>query len=518
MVDSSAGVWLFRLPPFSNLLINLYMSSIALARKWRPQTFSSMVGQTHVTQALTNALSRNRLHHAYLFTGTRGVGKTSVARLFAKALSCEQGPTAEPCLKCDACVAITEGRYIDLLEIDAASKTRVEDTRELLENVNYTPTQGRFKIYLIDEVHMLSTHSFNALLKTLEEPPSHVKFLLATTEPQKLPLTVRSRCLHFQLTALDEDEISSHLKTILNAEQIQFEDAALALIAEAAQGSIRDALSLLDQMIVLSEDKLTEASISSALGYSQTNHSTEILEALTEPTARKLLSISQAIQKSGGQYEYVLEALLKALHQASSSLALGKPSELPCFSPEDLQLFYEITLKGREALELAPTKAMGFEMTLLRLYAFKPATTAQFQAAPAPPPPVKQASPAPAPQKATPTATGWDEMLPKLKLTGLALNAAQHASFKLESDTKATLTTLEKHISLFTKNTVTKIEKALSDYLGKVIKLSVTHQDEQPETPALQKQREKEAKLASDEQTLAEDDAFQALKNTFSLD
>ena len=291
------------------------MSYIALARKWRPRTFSQLIGQDHVNKALINSLDKKRLHHAYLFTGTRGVGKTSVARLLAKALNCEQGISSQPCLQCDTCLSIEQGRCIDLLEIDGASKTRVEDTRELLENVQYAPTSARFKIYLIDEVHMLSQHSFNALLKTLEEPPEHVKFLLATTDPQKLPVTVLSRCLQFHLNHLPIAVICQQLEHILQSESLEYEANALELIAHAAQGSMRDALSLLDQVIALGDKKLHARDIKNSLGYTQHDYALPLLDALANNEPHTLISISQRIAKESEHFHYVIDEMLRYLHQ-----------------------------------------------------------------------------------------------------------------------------------------------------------------------------------------------------------
>ena len=299
VIDSGAGVWLLKPPP---LYYNHLMNYQVLARKWRPQTFEQMVGQQHVIQALINSLNKQRLHHAYLFTGTRGVGKTSIARLLAKALNCEQGISATPCLECETCQAIEKGHFIDLIEIDGASRTKVEDTREILDNVQYTPTQGRFKIYIIDEVHMLSNHSFNALLKTLEEPPEHIKFLLATTDPQKLPVTVLSRCLQFSLKSMNPEQISTHLAHILKEEGIAFEDEALTIIAQAADGSIRDSLSLLDQAIAYGNDKIESHSVRQMLGFTQKDYAVPLLQALASQDANAILDINQSLVEEGATF------------------------------------------------------------------------------------------------------------------------------------------------------------------------------------------------------------------------
>ncbi|MDF1678886.1 MAG: DNA polymerase III subunit gamma/tau [Legionellaceae bacterium] len=519
------------------------MTNIALARKYRPKSFAELIGQSHVTQALTNSLKRNRLHHAYLFTGTRGVGKTSVARLFAKALNCAEGITETPCLKCDACLAIEEARYIDLIEIDAASKTRVEDTRELLENVTYTPTQGRFKVYLIDEVHMLSTHSFNALLKTLEEPPAHVVFLLATTEIHKLPMTVLSRCLQFHLNALTPELIQNQLESILTQENIGFETEALALIANAANGSVRDSLSLLDQMIALSESTIQTETIKKALGHTQQDYAFGILEALANNQPEELIAHSTSIAKEGGQYSYVLGELLSDLHQLSLLYILPQETPLKAFTqtftPEDTQLLYEIALKGQETLSLAPTRAIGFEMTLLRMHTFRPAANVatpplNYQATQPTsraPEPTKAADipsapkTAPAAPKKTMSAetpeihtkqTPWEALIPKLKLTGLALNAARQADLVLHENGAATLHFDKNHRSLFTPTVIQKIEEKLSAHYGKSIKVSLQGDNQTPNSPAEKKRMQDKHTQEKHQATLDADPAFQSLKATFA--
>ncbi len=364
------------------------MSYIALARKWRPRTFSELLGQDHLVRALTQSLTQDRVHHAYLFTGTRGVGKTSVGRILAKALNCLEGASAEPCLVCENCQAIEQGRFIDLIEIDAASKTRVEDTRELLDNVQYAPTIGRYKIYLIDEVHMLSQHSFNALLKTLEEPPAHVKFLLATTDVQKLPITILSRCLQFHLKHVPETIISGHLQTILHSEKVVFEPQALAMIAKAARGSMRDALSLLDQCLSGQTGELNATNVSHLLGQTTEDFAVQLLQALCAHDPQQLVTISRNIAQAGGQFRYVLDELLAYLHRVAIVQALPSTPdyiesqpEIALFAQqltaEDTQLFYQIGLKGLNDLPYAPTPSIGFEMILLRMYTFKPAPAAE---------------------------------------------------------------------------------------------------------------------------------------------
>ena len=357
------------------------MSYQVLARKWRPKTFADVVGQEHIITALANGLKDNRLHHAYLFSGTRGVGKTSIARLFAKGLNCVHGVTATPCGECENCKAIEQGNFIDLIEIDAASRTKVEDTRELLDNVQYKPVVGRFKVYLIDEVHMLSRHSFNALLKTLEEPPEYVKFLLATTDPQKLPVTILSRCLQFHLKALDETQISQHLAHILTQENIPFEEPALVKLAKAAQGSIRDSLSLTDQAIAMGNRQVTNSIVSNMLGLLDDNYSIDILYALHQGNGELLMRTLQRVADAAGDWDKLLGECAEKLHQIALMQLLPQKSSddnehfsflAKHISPEDVQFFYQVIVSGRKDLSNAPNRRIGAEMTLLRALAFHP--------------------------------------------------------------------------------------------------------------------------------------------------
>jgi DNA polymerase-3 subunit gamma/tau len=364
------------------------MSYQVLARKWRPRFFAEMVGQEHVLRALINALNDQRLHHAYLFTGTRGVGKTTIARILAKCLNCEQGVSATPCGECSSCREIAEGRFVDLIEVDAASRTKVEDTRELLDNVQYAPTRGRYKVYLIDEVHMLSTHSFNALLKTLEEPPEHVKFLLATTDPQKLPITVLSRCLQFSLKNMTPDKIVSHLETVLKAEDVSYEDTALWQLGRAAQGSMRDALSLTDQAIAYGQGEVFEHQVNAMLGTIDRGRVFKLAEILATGQVAELLSLVAVMAEHGPDYDEVVQALMQLWHKVA--VAQVAPASVDntegdkvaimqlaaAMRPEDIQLFYQTALVGRKDLPLAADPRQGFEMILLRMLAFKPVNSA----------------------------------------------------------------------------------------------------------------------------------------------
>ncbi|HHF3255499.1 TPA: DNA polymerase III subunit gamma/tau [Vibrio alginolyticus] len=362
------------------------MSYLALARKWRPNQFDQVVGQKHVLTALENALAQNRLHHAYLFSGTRGVGKTSIGRLFAKGLNCETGITATPCGKCDTCREIDEGRFVDLLEIDAASRTKVEDTRELLDNVQYKPARGRFKVYLIDEVHMLSRHSFNALLKTLEEPPEYVKFLLATTDPQKLPVTILSRCLQFHLKPISVDDIHQQLDYILGQEQVSAEPKALGMISHAADGSMRDALSLTDQAIALGNGAVQTDIVSHMLGTIDTDQAIHLLESISSKQPQPAMDKIQQLAANGVEWDGLLQQVATQLHRIAmyqalpASLDRAQPDaekiELlsKALSPQDVQLYYQIALKGREDLTLSPNGRVGLEMIVLRMMAFRPSS------------------------------------------------------------------------------------------------------------------------------------------------
>jgi DNA polymerase-3 subunit gamma/tau len=375
-------------PEFSSDIQELidHMSYQVLARKWRPKSFDQLVGQEHVVQALVNGLDQDRVHHAFLFTGTRGVGKTTLARIFAKCLNCEQGMSSTPCGECASCVDIDEGRFVDMLEIDAASRTKVDDTRELLDSVQYTPTRGRYKVYIIDEVHMLSTSSFNALLKTLEEPPPHVKFVLATTDPEKIPVTILSRCLQFNLRRMTPDQVLENLQNIVESEGIEADTEALSRLARAADGSMRDGLSLLDQAIAFGAGKLTLEEVKQMLGLVDHGHIASIVLALAKGDAGKILDIVEELVARSRDLDAVLISLAETLHRVCLLHCVPDYSDAERsdwesigeiaghIGLEDAQLFYQIALKGREELGIAPDPRTGLEMTLLRMLAFRPAT------------------------------------------------------------------------------------------------------------------------------------------------
>ncbi|MGC5700605.1 DNA polymerase III subunit gamma/tau [Pseudomonas sp. NFXW11] len=380
------------------------MSYQVLARKWRPRSFREMVGQTHVLKALINALDSQRLHHAYLFTGTRGVGKTTIARIIAKCLNCETGITSTPCGTCSVCREIDEGRFVDLIEIDAASRTKVEDTRELLDNVQYAPSRGRFKVYLIDEVHMLSSHSFNALLKTLEEPPPYVKFILATTDPQKLPATILSRCLQFSLKNMTPERVVEHLSHVLGVENVPFEDDALWLLGRAADGSMRDAMSLTDQAIAFGEGKVLAADVRAMLGTLDHGQVYDVLHALINGDAKALLEAVRHLAEQGPDWNGVLSEILNVLHRVAIAQALPDGVDnghgdrervlalAQALPAEDVQFYYQMGLIGRRDLPLAPDPRGGFEMVLLRMLAFRPADTADAPRQPLKPVGISQAT------------------------------------------------------------------------------------------------------------------------------
>jgi DNA polymerase-3 subunit gamma/tau len=524
------------------------MSYQVLARKWRPASFTEMVGQDHVLRALINALDEQRLHHAYLFTGTRGVGKTTVARIFAKSLNCETGITSQPCGVCGACKDIAEGRFIDLIEVDAASRTKVEDTRELLDNVQYAPTHGRFKVYLIDEVHMLSSHSFNALLKTLEEPPPHVKFLLATTDPQKLPMTVLSRCLQFNLKRMPVPLIESHLHYILQQEQIDFDAKALRLLAHGADGSMRDALSLLDQAIAYGGGKLICDEVQAMLGTVSRDRIMAILRALMAGDAQAVMAEVAALAEMTPDYQHALADLLVLLHQLALAQHAPDAVDENCvdrdelqalaqrISGEDVQLFYQVGLIGRQDLPVAPDAKTGFEMALLRMLTFRPnppahslniqKANAQTAAAPAAQP-VSQASQA-AVEAVAPAEThnlaaakqaaddDWPGLLHAMNIKGMVKQLAVNCVLEKRAPGTVSLRLSADHSQLLSLALQGKLQDALSAYLGEEIKLDIAVGQLQVESPAQTRQRNKQQQQRAAEQDIEQDPMVQALKENFA--
>jgi len=538
------------------------MSYQVLARKWRPGNFTEMVGQEHILRALINALDEDRLHHAYLFTGTRGVGKTTIARIFAKSLNCETGITSTPCGECGACKDIADGRFIDLIEVDAASRTKVEDTRELLDNVQYAPTHGRFKVYLIDEVHMLSGHSFNALLKTLEEPPPHVKFLLATTDPQKLPVTILSRCLQFNLKRMPISLIDGHLKHILQQESVAFDDASIRLLAHGADGSMRDALSLLDQAIAFGAGKLEQAEVQAMLGTVSRDRVMHILKALVANDAALLMKHIEELADLSPDYASVLAELLAMLHQMA--LAQKVPEAVDenlvdretlqqlatQVSSEDIQLFYQVGLIGRRDLSLAPDPRGGLEMALLRMLAFKPTlegrasqgASAAIPGMSTPPPaaaqtavsvqqstqvnapvPAQQAVASAAPVAVSPSAVvqfdgNWAGLVEALNLRGMVKQLAVNCTLREKSSTEVKLTLNKENEQLLNPVMLKKLEEALCTRLQQKLKLTIELGEQQVESPARTTARNQSERQQTAEETIQQDPMVQALKENFNAE
>jgi DNA polymerase-3 subunit gamma/tau len=505
------------------------MSYQVLARKWRPKRFSELAGQEHVVRALTNAIERGRLHHAYLLTGTRGVGKTTIARILAKSLNCVNGVTASPCGVCPACVDIDAGRFVDLLELDAASNTGIDNMREILDNARYAPTVGRYKVYLIDEVHMLSKQAFNSMLKTLEEPPEHVKFVLATTDPQKIPVTVLSRCLQFNLKSLPQPTIAARLGEILRAEEVAFDEAALALITHAARGSMRDALSLLDQAIAYGAGEVRTDVVRTMLGSVETEYIYRIADALIAADGPALLAEARTLTERSLSLPSALDELAALFHRIAIAQTVPETVDaLPdaarvaayakAFSAESVQLAYQICVQGRADLALAPDEPTGFAMTLLRLLAFEPATShetsgagrsgsvapvktakagalpeatslpaappASLQSAsnPEPPPPdllassarVPEVTPAPAAPVSSAAAIAipdWPAFIAGMKLSGIALQLAAQTELKAIAGNELVLAVPEASRHLTDKAYADKLKAALDEALGRRVRL-----------------------------------------------
>ncbi len=507
------------------------MSYQVLARKYRPQSFDQLIGQESTCRILKNALNTQRIHHAYLFTGTRGVGKTTLARLLAKCLNCQTKITPEPCNQCATCLAINTNRFTDLIEVDAASRTKVEDTRDLLADVHYAPSQGRYKIYLIDEVHMLSSHSFNALLKTLEEPPPHVIFLLATTDPQRLPATILSRCLQFHLKIISATQISDHLANVLKNENIPYESAALSPLAQAARGSLRDALSLLDQAIAYTNQNLTKQDINTLLGHVANTEVSSLLEALILEDTARLWSLVEKLNELAVDFSWVIDELLTFLHDMALSQRFKSETKYTQavidlaqkLSPEDIQLYYQIVLLSRRDLALAPTPRLGLEMLLLRLLAFKPATEETNHARLAKPtiPPAiekKQAAARKVEQAIELKQhknLHWPTVIKQLNLTGLTYALAQQCALQSYQANHISLSLDPRQAALRSVKQEAKLAQALSDYFAKPTTLAISLGDADLSTPARLQQQHQSQRLEQTTKALQNDPAIQAIMQTF---
>ena len=544
------------------------MSYEVLARKLRPVGFSALVGQDHVVRALTHALDHDRLHHAYLFTGTRGVGKTTIARILAKSLNCEQGVSSTPCGVCSICTEVKENRFIDLIEVDAASRTGVDDTRELLENAQYMPTRGRYKVYLIDEVHMLSIASFNALLKTLEEPPEHVKFLLATTDPKKVPVTVLSRCLQFQLKNITSQTIVDYIADVLTTEAVNFEHDALQVIARSAQGSMRDALSLTDQAIAFGQGELKQADVVSMLGVVGRDEITALMGALEAGSAPQLLSLSAELAERNADFSDVLSGIMEALHD--SAVTQATEGGTGAFLADEVQLYYQIALMGLRDLPIAPDPRSGFEMTILRMLAFTPerdggnvpprtsdaqpgesqtkgqplqgaqtptgSTAARVSPEPATQeaiadkvPGAEEQAPAAQIQKTTtessaqavrldapsPATERWYDVVAQLAMGGVAKMIAEHSVPLIFDETKITLLLSPQHDTLLSDAQVQNLNRGLEDVLGRAIALEIDVGEPPQETPAQRRARLLAERQAEAEDAMAQDTTVQSLLADF---
>ena len=503
-----------------------------------------MLGQRHVLKALVNALDHDRLHHAYLFTGTRGVGKTTLARILAKALNCEQGISSQPCGQCSACTELDEGRFVDLIEVDAASRTKVEETRDLLDNVQYAPTRGRFKVYLIDEVHMFSNHSFNALLKTLEEPPPHVKFLLATTDPKRLPVTILSRCLQFNLTRLSSEQLSAHLQRVASEEGVESDAQAPDLIARAAEGSVRDALSLLDQAIAHGDGRLDAGEVASMLGTIGSDRVAKLLAAVVEQDAHALIDEARVMHEYAPDYGHIMAEIMSLLRQVAVHQALGADAgesddeahviELAQkISAEECQLFYQIALMGRRDLALAPDQQVGFEMTLLRLLAFKPTApqdhrvdTGARTAAPAAVSatvagarvdqrPDTRASVA-APDEAAVEQFDWSEIVDDLEVVGFARELARNCAMGAFDGRTVELVVAPQFEKLAATKNVALLEGALKKHFGRSVRINIAvHRADNLSTPSQQESKEWAERQLTAEAEIERDPNVKALRDAF---
>ena len=546
------------MPYYFMSLLNsgIYMSYQVLARKWRPRGFAEMVGQEHVLRALSNALDSGRLHHAFLFTGTRGVGKTTIARILAKSLNCEVGVSATPCGQCSTCQEIDEGRFVDLIEVDAASRTKVEDTRELLDNVQYAPTRGRYKVYFIYEVHMLSGHSFNAILKTLEEPPPHVKFLLATTDPQKLPVTILSRCLQFNLRRLSIERIQNHLQLILEKESLSFEPAALLQLARAADGSMRDALSLLDQAIAFSNGNVNDNDVRLMLGSIEQHYVYDLLDALASADGNVLMSCVKELAQQAPDFSAVLAEIITCLHYLALlkqvpdayDFNMGDKDRydklLESLSAEDIQLYYQIALHGRRDLPLSPDQRNGLEMVLLRMLAFRPddginvaaPSTAnaknysakehikaesrvrenKIAAETIKTPPVTQPVNSIKVMLNELSSKNWHEVVSSLDAVGILKQLVEHSAFVTIENSFLCLAVAPSHAAMITSDREQQLQEKLTSYFDTAIKLKIERTEVEAETPAARNGRKNQERQSEAESSILNDDNVKNIMESFS--
>lgn len=508
------------------------MTYLALARKWRPRTFDDVVGQPHIVRALTNALSTGRVHHAFLFAGTRGVGKTTIARILARCLNCETGVTATPCGLCAACTAIEEGRFVDLIEVDAASRTGVEDTRDLLDNVQYRPGSGRYKVYLVDEVHMLSKHAFNALLKTLEEPPPHVKFIFATTDPQKLPVTVLSRCLQFNLKRLPMALIAARMTRICEAEGVRVESSALVRLARAAAGSMRDGLSLLDQALAYGNDQLREVDVAEMLGSLDRGRVVGLLQGLADGDAAALLGKIRDLDEMVPDYAALMDEIATALQriavaQLAGSSAFDEEDDAEIlsalaarFDPETVQLDYQIAITGRRDLALAPDPRIGFEMAMLRMLAFRPARIAGTDEAPSQPPTPSRRSSGPARSAAAVLrgAEDWAEFASDLPLDGAARQLAMHTALVSATPQELRLRLAPEDAYLLTEQLKARLVAAIRERRGDEVMVRIDIGGATIDTPAARDEQRQDEALRRAQCSLESDPNVRDLADVFGAE
>ena len=516
------------------------MSYQVLARKWRPKTFNDMVGQSHVLKALSNALDQDRLHHAYLFTGTRGVGKTTLARIFAKCLNCEQGVSSKSCDKCNSCIAVDEGRFIDLIEVDAASRAKVEETRDLMDNVQYSPTSGRYKVYLIDEMHMFSNHSFNALLKTLEEPPPHVKFLLATTEPKKIPITILSRCLQFNLNHLTGDQIAKQLEMILNVEKIEYDKSSIELISRSAVGSMRDALSLLDQAISYCNGTLRESEVRMLMGTIDREDLNGLIQSLINSDPEALLNTIEIISLKNPDYDALLAELLSLLQKVAIIQLLPEDSKnilksdktlvkfAHAMKKEEAQLYYQIGIMGRKDLYFSPDAKSGLEMIMIRMLVFNPAVIEETKKKQITnsfkeisdnlnDTPIENKEQEEISETVCRNHSGgtWENIVNEMQLIGLVNQLALNCTLKSQDKNKVELSLSPSYKHMLNQNLNSRFAEAIKEKFGSEVKLIITVEESDDESPSSADARVKQELKNIAKEAVKNDPDVKLLQDTF---